>query len=158
MASPKEQGQLYLEKFRSWVASMSDDDFRQIVYAPLGILNRQMVKKLSGVSDNAIKKNENIKAELKKLEDGLRERGALPPLTDSGKESLDTPKLYDASAKRNAVNYGQLGKLEAENLDLKVQLEKVREENARLKAKLASGQETVDAINEGLMVFLKCPS
>lgn len=34
MASPQEQGQIYLERFREWVNSTSDDEFRQIVYAP----------------------------------------------------------------------------------------------------------------------------
>ena len=158
MASPQEQGQIYLEKFREWAESMSNDDFRQIVYGPKGILNRQQIKKLAGLSDQAIKKNENIKAELQDLENRLRERGVLPPLTEAGKESLSAPKLYDASSKRNALDYGRLGKLEAENQDLKVQLEKAQRENARLKAKIASSRETVDAVNDGLMVFLKCPS
>ncbi|MGO1690940.1 VPA1267 family protein [Vreelandella alkaliphila] len=158
MASPQEQGQIYLERFREWIKSMSDDDFRQIVYSPKGILNRQQIKKLAGLSDQAIKKNENVKAELQDLENRLRERNVLPPLSEAGKESLSAPKLYDASSKRNALEHGRLGKLEAENQDLKVQLEKLQRENVRLKAQIASSRETVDAVNDGLMVFLKCPS
>lgn len=158
MASPQEQGQIYLERFREWVKSMSDDDFRQIVYSPKGILNRQQIKKLAGLSDQAIKKNEHVKAELQVLENRLRERNVLPPLSEAGKESLSAPKLYDASSKRNALDHVRLGKLEAENQDLKVQLEKLQRENARLKAQIASSRETVDAVNDGLMVFLKCPS
>ncbi|MEH6643324.1 VPA1267 family protein [Vreelandella glaciei] len=158
MASPQEQGQIYLERFREWIKSMSDDDFRQIVYSPKGILNRQQIKKLAGLSDQAIKKNENVKAELQNLENRLRERNVLPPLSEAGKESLSAPKLYDASSKRNTLDHGRLGKLEAENQDLKVQLEKLQRENVRLKAQIASSRETVDAVNDGLMVFLKCPS
>ena len=158
MASPQEQGQIYLERFREWIKSMSDDDFRQIVYSPKGILNRQQIKKLAGLSDQAIKKNENVKAELQNLENRLRERNVLPPLSEVGKESLSAPKLYDASSKRNALEHGRLGKLEAENQDLKVQLEKLQRENVRLKAQITSSRETVDAVNDGLMVFLKCPS
>ncbi|GED46822.1 hypothetical protein HME01_26740 [Vreelandella aquamarina] len=158
MASPQEQGQIYLERFREWIKSMSDDDFRQIVYSPKGILNRQQIKKLAGLSDQAIKKNENVKAELQDLENRLRERNVLPPLSEAGKESLSAPKLYDASSKRNALEHGRLGKLEAENQDLKVQLEKLQRENVRLKAQITSSRETVDAVNDGLMVFLKCPS
>lgn len=52
MASPQEQGQIYLERFREWIKSMSDDDFRQIVYSPKGILNRQQIKKLAGLSES----------------------------------------------------------------------------------------------------------
>lgn len=158
MASPQEQGQIYLERFREWIKSMSDDDFRQIVYPPKGILNRQQIKKLAGLSDQAIKKNDNVKAELQDLENRLRERNVLPPLTEAGKASLLAPKLYDASSKKNALDHSRLGKLEAENQDLKVQLEKLQRENARLKVKVASSRETVDAVNDGLMVFLKCPS
>ncbi|WP_275898172.1 VPA1267 family protein [Marinobacter sp. BW6] len=158
MPSPQEQGRIYLENFHRWAKSMSDDDFRQIVYAPKGILNRQKVKELAGLSDQAIKKNEKVKAVLKALEDQLRERGVLPPLTEVGKQSLATPKRYDASSKKHALDHGRLGKLEAENQDLKVQFEKLQQENARLKARLAAHQETVDAVNDGLSVFLKCPS
>lgn len=158
MASPQEQGQIYLEKFRTWIKAMSDDDFRQIVYAPKGILNRQMIKKMAGLSDQAIKKNERIKEELRKLEDKLRERDVLPPLTKAGEESLSAPKLYDASAHRSGLDHRRLGKLEAENQDLRVQVERLRRENEELKAKMVSSQETVDAVNDGLMVFLKCPS
>lgn len=160
MASPQEQGQIYLERFREWVNSTSDDEFRQIVYAPKGILNRQHIKKLAGISDQAIKKNENIKAELRDLENELRkpERGVLPPLTEAGEESLAAPKLYDASALRSGLDHRRLGKLEAENQDLRVQVERLRRENEELKAKMVSSQETVDAVNDGLMVFLKCPS
>lgn len=158
MASPQEQGQIYLERFREWVKSMSDDEFRQIVYSPKGILNRQQIKKLAGLSDQAIKKNENVKAELKYLENRLRERNVLPPLTEAGKESLSPAKLYDASSNRNAFDHGRLGKLEVENQNLKVQLEKLQRENARLKAEIASSRETVDAVNDCLMVFFKCPS
>ena len=158
MASPQEQGQIYLERFREWVKSMSDDDFRQIVYSPKGNLNRQQIKKLAGLSDQAIKKNENVKAELQDLENRLREINVLPPLTEVGKESLLAPKLYDAVSKRNTWDHGRLEKLEAENQGLKVQLEKLQRENVRLKAQIASSRETVDAVNDGLMVFLKCPS
>lgn len=158
MPTPQKQGQIYLEKFREWAESMSDDDFRQIVYGPKGILNRQRIKELAGLSDQAIKKNERIKAELKDLENGLRKRDVLPPLTEAGKESLSAPKLYDASSKRDVLDHGWLGKLEAENQDLKVQLEKLQRENAGLKARIASSRETVDAVSDGLMVFLKCPS
>lgn len=158
MASPQEQGQIYLERFREWVQSMSDDDFRQIVYLPKGILNRQQIKKLAGLSDQAIKKNENVKAELNDLENRLRERNILPPLNEAGKESLSAPKLHDSSSQRNASDYRRLGKLEAENQDLRVQLEKLQRENVKLKTQIASSRETVDALNDDLMVFLKCPS
>jgi len=71
-----------LEKFRAWAASMSDDDFLNIVYAPTGGLNKQEIKKLLGLSYQAIKKNAGVVSALKELESELRESGVLPPLTE----------------------------------------------------------------------------
>jgi len=153
----KEQGQVYLERFMAWSASMSDDDFRQIVYAPMGILNRQEIKKLAGLSDQAIKKNANVKAALKDLEDRLRKRGVLPPLTESGQKAQAGAKLYDKTAKRSSIDSQRVAQLESTNHDLQVRIEKLEKENNALRAKLASSKETVEAINDGLVVFSQCP-
>lgn len=154
----KEQGQIYLQRFTTWSESMSDDDFRQIVYAPMGILNRQDIKKLAGLSDQAIKKNGSVKKELKKLEDGLRERGVLPPLTDMGRKAESGAKLYDKTAKRSSIDSQRVAQLESTNHDLQVRVEKLEKENEELRAKLASSKETVEAINDGLVVFTQCPT
>jgi len=153
----KEKGQIYLDRFTAWSASMSDDDFRQIVYVPKGILNRQEIKKLAGLSDQAIKKNEKVKAALKELEDRLRERGVLPPLTDSGKKAQTGSKLYDRTAKQSSLDSQRVAQLESKNHDLQVRIEKLEKENEALRAKLASSRETVEAINDGLVVFTQCP-
>jgi hypothetical protein len=137
---------------------MSDDDYRRIVYAPMGILNRQEIKKLAGLSDQAIKKNAKVKAELRSLENGLRARGVLPPLTVTGEKAQTEPKLYDKAAKRTGMDSRRMALLESENHDLKVQVEKLQKENERLHSKLASSRETVDAITDGLTVFMQCPS
>jgi len=153
----KEQGQIYLERFTAWSASMSDDDFRQIVYVPKGILNRQEIKKLAGLSDQAIKKNAKVKAALKDLEDGLRDRGILPPQTESGKKVQAGSKLYDKTAKQSSIDSQRVAQLESKNHDLQVRIEKLEQENEALRAKLASSRETVEAINDGLVVFTQCP-
>ncbi|MFL1484788.1 VPA1267 family protein [Marinobacter sp. LN3S78] len=153
----QERGQIYLERFQAWSASMSDDDFRQIVYGPMGILNRQEIKKLAGLSDQAIKKNANVKQALKDLEDSLRERAVLPPLTDSGKKAQAGAKLYDKTARRSSADSQRLAQLESTNHDLQVRIEKLEKENEALRSKLASTSETVEAIKDGLVVFTQCP-
>jgi hypothetical protein len=153
----KEQGQVYLERFRAWSSSMSDDDFRQIVYAPMGILNRQEIKKLAGLSDQAIKKNANVKDELKDLEDRLRERGVLPSLTASGDKAQSAAKLYDKTAKKSGMDSQRVAQLESSNYDLKVRISALEKEVEVLRSKLASSRETVEAINDGLVVFTQCP-
>lgn len=150
----REQGKIYLDNFDKWAKSMSDDDFRQLVYAPSGSLNRQEIKKLAGVSDSAIKHNEQVVAALKKVEDDLRERGVLPPLTE--KNNSAPPKLYDASAKRSALDARRVAHLESANHDLKVRVEALEKENEALRSKLASSAETVEAISDGLWIFEDC--
>jgi len=154
----KEQGEVYLNMFRAWKASMSDGDYRKIVYAPMGTLNRQEIKKLAGLSDQAVKKNAKVKAELQALEDDLRARGVLPPLTEKGERVQSEPKLYDTAAKRAGMDSRRVALLEAETHDLKVQIEKLQKENELLHSKLASSKETVDAITDGLTVFMQCLS
>lgn len=153
----KEKGQEYLGRFNAWASSMTDDDFRQIVYAPKGILNRQQIKKLAGLSDQAVKKNANIVAALGLLEDELRGRGVLPQLTGTGEKAKSEPKLYDKTAKRSSLDSLRVAKLESTNHDLQVQIEKLEKENEALRSKLASNKETVEAINDSLTVFTQCP-
>lgn len=153
----KEQGQIYVERFKAWSESMSDNDFRQIVYALMGILNRQEIKKLAGLSDQAIKKNVKVREALKDLEDALRERGILPQLTDAGNKSQAGAKLYDKTATRSSMDSRRVAQLESINHDLQVRVEKLEKENEVLRSKLASSKETVEAINDGLMVFTQCP-
>lgn len=150
----KEKGKIYSENFDKWAKSMSDDDFRQIVYAPSGSLNRQQIKKLAGVSDSAIKHNDKVVGALKTLEDGLRERGVLPPLTE--KDSNAEPKLYDPSSKQSALDAKRVARLESTNHDLKVRVEALEKENQELRSKLASCAETVEAISDGLSIFEAC--
>lgn len=153
----KEKGQEYLDRFNAWSASMTDDDFRQIVYAPKGILNRQQIKKLAGLSDQAVKKNAKVVEALRLLEDRLRKRGVLPPLTDAGEKAKSEPKLYDKTSKRSSSDSQRVAKLESTNHDLQVRIEKLEKENEALRSKLASSKETVEAVNDSLTVFTQCP-
>ncbi|MGH1448248.1 MAG: VPA1267 family protein [Pseudomonadaceae bacterium] len=137
----QEQGQRYVNAFRAWAATMSDDDFRQMIFAPKGILNRQQIKKLSGLSDQAIKKNATVKEELKQLEDGLRARGVLPPLTKTAQARQPEPKRYDPSISRKALESRRLSALEQENIELKARV-------ATLQAKLKRYGELSEVLTE----------
>lgn len=153
----KERGQKYFEMFKAWESTMSDSDFAAIVYAPTGCLNKGQIKKLSGLSDEALKRNSQVKQVLKELDDRLRLKGVLPPLSEKGKQSQHAPILYNQKATSNACDVQRKAQLEAENHNLRVKVEFLENEVKLLKSKLSANAETLEAIDD-LQVFRLCPS
>ncbi|MGR5324359.1 VPA1267 family protein [Vibrio sp. DNB22_17_1] len=127
MASGQQKAQHNLEAFKVWVATQSDDDFKQIIYR--GQLNRIEVAKGIGCGKSALNQNPALKDALKALEDELRDRSILPPLTNSAKKNESKPKIYDNTANRKLLDSKRVSSLEAENIELKA---KVKELEKRL--------------------------
>ena len=127
MASGQQKAQHNLEAFKVWVATQSDDDLKQIIYR--GQLNRIEVAKGIGCGKSALNQNPALKDALKALEDELRDRSILPPLTDAAKKNADKPKAYDNTANRKLLDSKRVSSLEAENIELKA---KVKELEKRL--------------------------
>ncbi|CDT37638.1 VPA1267 family protein [Vibrio coralliirubri] len=128
MASGQQKAQQNLEAFEVWKETLTDDDFRKIIFR--GQLNRNEVAKGIGCGKSALNQNPALKDSLKDLEDELRNRGVLPPLTDSAKRSTDKPnKAYDNTANRKLIHSKRVSLLEAENIELKA---KVKELEKRL--------------------------
>lgn len=127
MASGQQKAQHNLEAFKVWVATQSDDDFKQIIYR--GQLNRIEVAKGIGCGKSALNQNPALKDALKALEDELRDRSILPPLTNSAKKNEGKPKTYDNTANRELLDSKRVSSLEAENIELKA---KVKELEKRL--------------------------
>ncbi|GAC34601.1 VPA1267 family protein [Paraglaciecola polaris] len=123
MASGQQKAQQNLDAFQSWVATQQDDDFKQIVYR--GQLNRIEVAKAVGCCKSALNQNRYIRKHLKKLEDNLRDKGVLPPLTDTAKKEADKPKQYDKTANRKALDSKRSSSLEAENIELKAKIKEL---------------------------------
>jgi hypothetical protein len=120
MANGQQKAQQNLEAFELWVATQTDDDFKQIIHR--GQLNRGELAKAIGCGKSALNQNPSLKQALKSLEDGLRERGVLPSLTESAKTETDKPKQYDSSHKKKQLENNRIAALEAENLELKAKL------------------------------------
>lgn len=127
MANGQQKAQQNAAAFESWAATQSEDDFRQILFQ--GQLNRGEIAKAVGCGKSALIQNPELRKQLKELEDSLRARGVLPPLTNKAKDSADLPKAYDPTAHRRQLDTKRVSTLEQENIELRAQ---VKELQARL--------------------------
>ncbi|EKT4488446.1 VPA1267 family protein [Shewanella algae] len=123
MASGQQKAQQNLEAFEVWKATQTDDDFKQIVFR--GQLNRIEVAKGIGCGKSALNQNPALKKALKALEDELRGKGVLPPLTDTAKKSEGKPQAYDNTANRQLLDSKRVSSLEAENIELKARVKEL---------------------------------
>lgn len=127
MASGQQRAQQNLEAFEVWEATQTDDDFKQIAFK--GNLNRTEVAKGVGCGKSALTQNPALRKALKALENRLRKKGVLPPLTESAKKDSDKPKEYNNTANRKLLDSKRVSTLEAENIELKA---KVKELESKL--------------------------
>lgn len=128
MASGQQKAQQNLEAFEVWKATQTDNDFKQIIFR--GQLNRIEVAKAVGCGKSALSQNPALKKALNALEEELRHKGVLPPLTDSAKKNADKPIVYDDTLSRSKqLDSKRVSSLEAENIELKA---KVKELEKRL--------------------------
>jgi hypothetical protein len=123
MAGGQQKAQQNLEAFEVWKATQTDDDLKQIIYR--GQLNRIEVAKGIGCGKSALNQNPALKEALKTLEDKLRDKGVLPPLTDTTKKDADKPKAYDSTANRKLFDSKRVSSLETENIELKAKLKEL---------------------------------
>jgi hypothetical protein len=127
MAGGQQKAQQNLEAFEVWKATQTDDDLRQIIYR--GQLNRIEVAKGIGCGKSALNQNPALKEALKTLEDKLRDKGVLPPLTDTTKKDADKPKAYDSTAYHKLLDSKRVSSLGADNIALNA---KIKELESRL--------------------------
>ena len=123
MANGQQKAQQNLDAFEVWQATQTDDDFKQIVFR--GQLNRGEVAKAIGCGKSALNQNPALKESLLALEDKLRDKGVLPPLTESVKKDTGKPKQYDNTANRKLLDSKHMSTLEVENIELKAKVKEL---------------------------------
>lgn len=129
MVSGKQKAQQNLKAFEVWQATQTDEDFKQITFR--GQLNRIEVAKGVGCGKSALNQNPALRTALKALEDNLRDKGVLPPLTESAKKNADKPKQYDNTANRKPLDSKRVSGLEAENIELKAKIKELESQLER---------------------------
>lgn len=116
----QQKAQQNLESFMVWQATQTEDDFKQIIHR--GQLNRGEIAKAVGCGKSALIQNPALKDALISLEDSLRDRGILPPLTETAKKETNKPIQYDNTTNRRQLDAKRLSALEAENIELKAKV------------------------------------
>ncbi|AMJ98455.1 MULTISPECIES: VPA1267 family protein [Alteromonas] len=124
MANGKELARRNLEAFEVWQTTQTDEDFKQIIFK--GKLNRIEVAKGVGCGRSALNQNPALRKALKALEDKLRGKGLLPPLSASAKKDIEKPKQYDNTASRKMLDSKRISALEAENIELKAKVQELK--------------------------------
>jgi hypothetical protein len=129
MASGQQIAEANFQRFTTWLASKSDNDFRQLVNKREGRLSRKDIVAECGFGGSAITQNPRINEALLGKEAELRELGVLPPLI--AKKQEDAPILAAVStASPKSFDAERLRRLELENASLKA-------ENQELKNRLS---------------------
>lgn len=128
MGSGVEKAKETVRAFKLWTATQTDDSYRQIIHR--GNLSRSEIAKALDCGRSALVQNPTLRKKLQQLEDCLREKGVLPPITAQIKTHTDAPKAYDPTTHRRLLDTKRVSILEQENIELKAQL---RELKARLK-------------------------
>ncbi len=139
MANGQQKAQQNLDAFQTWVATQSDDDFINIMYR--GQLSRGEVAKAVGCGKSALRQNPALKKSLENLEESLRERGVLAPLSVSTKSEFLDRKEYDHTNNQRLIDSRKVGLLEQENIELKAQVKE-------LKSKLERFGELSETLSE----------
>lgn len=139
MSNGQQKARRNLASFQSWVATQTDEDFEQIIHR--GQLNRGEVAKAIGIGKSALRQNPAIKKALETLEQDLRDRCVLPPLTETAQLQRSEPKPYDPGVNKRAMESKRLSTLEQENIELKAKV-------AALKVKLKRYGELSEVLSE----------
>lgn len=135
MANGQQIAEQNFLSFTTWLASKTDDDFRQLVSR--GVLSRKEIAAECCFGKSALNQNPDIKAALEVAEDALRKRGILPPkaitkldVSDAlCNEPTNEPLMREVGKQRQGLDAERMRRLEQQNASL-------RAENGELKRQL----------------------
>lgn len=116
--------------FETWRDSMSDQDYVDITLGSK--LNRTRIAEQCGFAKSVLGSNRTIKLGLITLEDGLRKRLVLPPLTEKGEKEEKAPKILQREALKDAREQSRVPGLEQRIVELEAEIEALRAEKGRL--------------------------
>lgn len=94
MASGQQKAKQTLDAFHAWVATQSNDDFKQIIHR--GKLKREELAKAIGCGKSALVQNPALREAIANLENNLRDQGVLPPVANQASDKLsESNKVWE---------------------------------------------------------------
>ncbi|MFM0390992.1 VPA1267 family protein [Paraburkholderia phytofirmans] len=123
MPSGKQLSDSNFSAYGRWMTGKTDGDFRQMVSR--GVLSRTEIARECGFSKSALDQNPRIKVALSKLEDGLRERGVLPPVAEPTPETDGLP-MRQRSRHMSSGESEHVRNLEQENASLRAAYDELK--------------------------------
>lgn len=125
MASGQQLAEQNFQTFSSWIASKTDDEFRQMVVR--GGLSRREIAAQCGFAVSALNQNPRIKSALLAKEASLRDSGVLPPKASEVDEEAAQPLVpRESGTTGRSLDAERLRRLELENASLKVENQELK--------------------------------
>ena len=129
MSNGPDKGEENLAAFVAWAKPKKDDDLREYIYREN--LSRKEIAAECGFGKSALGQNPRIAKALGELEDGLRERGVLPPRKAMSEKKMPSQRDLDAPQRRRDSQ----------------RLNALEQQNAALVAKLAAAEAKLEQYN-----------
>lgn len=143
----QQKSRLAIAKFKQWVKGRTNEQYADIIEGRK--LSRTKIGKQAGIAREQCTKNRDIKRLLKKVENGLRVRGILPPIEES--QSSAKPNTF--SSKEVAALEKKIDKLQkensrllSENVLLKTEQDKGRVHDGRFSEHIIVAHEIADML------------
>jgi hypothetical protein len=124
MANGQQIADENVDKFNVWVVGKTDDDFRAMEFR--GVLSRIEIAAECSFAKSVLGQNPRVRKVLKELEDGLRERGVLPPLVVQASSHPPEPRMRQPEGVGAARDAERLKRLEQDNASLKAEVSELK--------------------------------
>lgn len=120
------QAQDSLNKFDAWASTLLNADFAAIARGSK--LNRNEVAKGAGIARSTLNDNDLVKSALLALEDVLRSKNVLAPLTEAAKEQQEpgAEQRYDQSGNDFKRLKTEVQRLKTKCLNQEAEIERLR--------------------------------
>lgn len=110
MANGQQLAEQNYHAFTTWLASHTDEDFKQLVSR--GSLSRKEIAAQCGFAVSALNQNPRIKSALLAKEALLRESGVLPAVSPRSEETADAPPAREPSSGSRSLDAERLRRLD----------------------------------------------